>query len=228
MKKHSWIILVCLLLGLIIGGAVAKLEPPAYQVTSTLQVTSTPAYSGSGTNTQLPPSPSTNPVDESINDAGEILTRSVMNFVFNSYPQLKAHGLKPDELLVDITDTNPTQNVATIVLTATAPRPATALMIVNDVANGYVAYKNKRVQDEVDRARANAQNLYQQYLAQSTALEQQILSYGNSTDPHIALLTAQRNGVLKSMEVAQAQLIQLPTTVHSNVYIIQPAKIKDV
>ena len=71
-------------------------------------------------------------------------------------------------------------------------------MLVNTVANGYVAYKTKQAQDQLDTARANYQNLYNQYKTQSQDLEKQILSYSNSSDPHIALLTADRNAVITS------------------------------
>ena len=224
MKKYSWIILVFLLLGLVIGGAVAILQPPAYLVNSTLLVTSMPTYGGSTTGMQtiapISTTLKTSAVDESITDTGEILTRAVMNYVFKIYPQLRAHGLKPDELLVSVTDTNPTPNVATILLTASAPRRSTALMIANDVANGYVAYKNEHAQNALDANRSNLQNLYNQYQAQSTQLYNQILTYNNTTDPHILQLMDERNGVLKSMQAVQAQLILLPASVHGNVYVI--------
>lgn len=227
MKKHSWIILVCTVIALIAGGAVAISQPPAYTVNSTLLATSLPSF-GPGTNTQVTSDTKASLAAPAINDAAELSTRAVMSFVFQSQPELKAHGFTMDDLLVNVTATNPTASTSTILLTATARKPANAVLLVNAVANGYVAYKTRQIQDQLTAQRTYLQNLYSQYQAQSAQLEKQILSYSNSSDPHIILLTADRNSVIASMDSAQAQLLQLPASVHANVSVIQPAKIKDV
>ncbi len=209
------------------GGLVATSQPPAYLVNSTLLVTSLPSFR-TGTNTQETSTVGKNTLtSEAVNDAAEILTRAVMGFVYQSNPALKAHHFTMDELLVDVTDTNPSPNASTIVLTATATKPANAVLLVNAVANGYVAYKTRQAQEELVLERTYLQNLSNQYKAQSEQLEKQILSYSNSSDPHIALLTADRNGVIQSMNTTQTQLLQLPSSVSANVLVIQPAKITD-
>ena len=226
MKKHSWIILVCTVIALIAGGAVAISQPPAYTVNSTLLATSLPSF-GPGTDTQVTSNTKASLAAPAINDAAELSTRAVMSFVFQSQPELKAHGFTMEDLLVNVTATT-TASTSTILLTATARKPANAVLLVNAVANGYVAYKTRQIQDQLTAQRTYLQNLYSQYQAQSAQLEKQILSYSNSSDPHIILLTTDRNSVIASMDSAQAQLLQLPASVQANVSVIQPAKIKDV
>src|SRR5437763_709590 len=227
MKKHSWIILVCTVIALAAGAVVAKSQPPAYTVNSTLLATSLPSFAP-GTNTEVAPVSKTSAASLAINDAAEITTRSVMSFVYQSNPTLKAHGFTMDDLLINVTAMNPSNTTSSILLTATARKPANAVLLVNAVANGYVAYKTRQAQDQLTAQRTYLQNLYSQYQAQSAQLEKQILSYSNSSDPHIILLTTDRNGVIASMASTQAQLLQLPVSVHADVYVIQPAKIKDV
>jgi polysaccharide biosynthesis transport protein len=227
MKKHSWLILVCTVIALAAGAVVAKSQPPAYTVNSTLLATSVPTF-GPGTNTQVTSDTKVSIAAPAIYDAAELSTRAVMSFVFQSQPELKAHGFTMDDLLVNVTAANPTASTSTILLTATARKPANAVLLVNAVANGYVAYKTRQIQDQLTAQRTYLQNLYNQYQIQSAQLEKQILSYNNSSDPHIALLTADRNAVITSMNSTEAQLLQLPSSVHADVFVIQPAKIKDV
>src|SRR2546421_3774372 len=227
MRKYSWIIAVCLVIGLIGGFVLSKVQPSAYSVNSTLLVYSAPSF-GSGTNTQGTSTSSTDTLSQSVNDAAEIPTRAVMDFVYQSTPELKARGFTADDLVVDVTAMNPSTTISSILLTATARKPADAVLLVNSAANGYVAYKTQQAQSQLNSARTNFQNLYNQYKAQSDQLEKQILSYSNSSDPHIALLTTDRTAVITSMNAVQAQLLQLPATAKGDVEVVQPAKLTDV
>jgi hypothetical protein len=219
MKKYSWIIAACLVIGLIGGFILSKVQPAAYVVNSTLLVYSAPNF-GTGTNTQGTGGSSTDTLSQSVNDSAEIPTRSVMDFVFQSTPALQARGFTADDLLVDVTAMNPSATTSSVLLTATARKPADAVLLVNSVANGYVAYKTKQAQDQLDSARTSYQNLYNQYKTQSQDLEKQILSYSNSSDPHIALLTADRNAVIASMDTVQAQVLQLRSTGKANLVVV--------
>src|SRR5438270_12675712 len=184
MKKQSWIIVACLVIGLIGGFVLSKAEPAAYAVNSTLLVYSAPTF-GTGTNTQGTASSSTDTLSQSVNDAAEIPTRSVMNFVYQSNPALQAHGFTADDLLVDVTAMNPSATTSSILLTATARKPADAVLLVNAVANGSVASQTKQAQDQLATARANYQSVYNQYKTQSQDLEKQIIAYSNYSDQHI-------------------------------------------
>ena len=227
MRKYSWIIAVCLVIGLIGGFVLSKAQPAAYSVNSTLLVYSAPSF-GTGTNTQGTSASSTDTLSQSVNDAAEIPTRAVMDFVYQSTPELKARGFTADDLVVDVTAMNPSTTTSSILLTATARKPADAVLLVNSAANGYVAYKTQQAQSQLNSARTNYQNLYNQYKAQGDQLEKQILSYSNSSDPHIALLTADRTAVITSMNAVQAQLLQLPATAKGDVEVVQAAKLTDV
>lgn len=225
MRKYSWIILVCTIVCFIAGYAVAKAQPTAYQVSSTLLVSAgTPGTNYPGSNAS-----SSDSLSQSMNDTAEIPTRSVMNFVYNFDPAIGQHHFSPDDLLVDVTAMNPSTTTSTILLTATAAKANDAVLLVNDVAKGYQAYKTKQIQDELDIQRQSLQNQYNQYKAQSDSLEQQILHYTNPSDPHVALLTADRNTVNTAMSNIQSQLLQLPPTqnLKSDIFILQPAKLSD-
>ena len=127
MKKFSWIIPVCLIIGLLAGFALSKIQPSAYVVSSTLLVSSIPSFgtttSGIGTST-------TDTLSQSVNDAAEIPTRSVMYYVYNTYDpqkngsQLRARGFTADDLVLDVTAINPSTTQSTISVTATASKPS--------------------------------------------------------------------------------------------------------
>ena len=224
MKKYSWIILVCTVICLIAGFVLAKAQPAAYQVSSTLLVSA----GAPGTNYPGSSASSTDSLGQSVDYATEIPTRSVMNFVYSSDPAIGQHHFSPDDLLVDVTAINPSSTTATIVLTATATHAADAVLLVNDVAKGYQAYKTKESQDQLDLQRQSLQNQYNQYHAASTALYNQIAAL-SPTDPHVPLLTADRGTDLTAMSNIQAQLLQLPPTqnLRSDIFILQPAKLTD-
>ena len=226
MKKYSWIILVCLVICLVAGYAVAKLQPAAYQVTSTLLVNA----GAPGTTFPGVSATSSDSLSQATDDTTEIPTRSVMNFVYNFDPAIGAHRFTADDLLVDVSALNPSTTSATILLTATALHQSDAVLLVNDVAQGYQAYRTKQLRDELDLQRQSLQSQYDTYNQKSIALEQQILRYTNPSDPHVPLLTADRNTVNTAMTNIQSQLLQLPPTqnVHSDIFIIQPAKLSDV
>ena len=226
MKKYAWIILVCLVICLVAGYAVAKLQPTAYQVTSTLLVNA----GAPGTTFPGVSATSSDSLSQATDDTTEIPTRSVMNFVYNFDPAIGAHHYTADDLLVDVSALNPSTTSATILLTATALHPADAVLLVNDVAQGYQAYRTKALRDELDLQRQSLQDQYNQYNQKSIALEQQILRYTNPSDPHVPLLTADRSTVDTAMTNIQSQLLQLPPTqnIHSDIFIIQPAKLSDV
>lgn len=226
MKKYAWIILVCAVICSIAGYAVSKSLPGAYQVTSTLLVSA----GAPGTTYPGISASSADSLGHSIDYATEIPTRSVMGFVYNSDSAIRGRHYSADDLLVDITAINPSTTTATILLTATALKQGDAVLLVNDVAKGYQAYKTKQAQDQLDITRQSLQSQYNQYKAQSDALGQRILSYTNPADPHVALLTTDRNTVNMALSNIQSQLLALPPTqnLRSDVFIIQPAKLTDV
>ncbi len=236
MKKHGWIILTCLLLGIVVGVIVAKMQPPAYIVSTTLRVDAVPNFSTGisinqtsqqGTPTTSSPQPVSvslnhlDPISESVSDVAAIPTRSVMDYIYHSDPQLKAHKITEEEMILSILATNPSTTSPTILLTITANSPTNAVLIANDVANGFVAYKDKQAQEALRLQRSYLQDRLSQYQAQSSQLEKEILTYTNINDPHVILLTEDRNFLFKSINTTQAQLAQLRTSVTGGVVVLQ-------
>ena len=239
MKKHCWIIIACLLIGIVIGAIVAKSQPPGYVATSLLRVDFIPSLTtGLGGNSvaqQGTPTMSSSqpvavslnhldPLSQSVDDTSAIPTRSVMDFIILSDPQLKAHKITEEEMVTSLLATNPTNTSPTILLTVTTNSPSKSVLIANDIAKGFVAYKDKQSQDALASERAYLQNSLNQYQAQSSQLMQTIAHYP-STDPHVLLLTEDRNTVLKAISATELQLTQLRTTTNGGVSVVQQADI---
>lgn len=234
MIKHCRLIIAGLLLGIIIGVVVARAQHPAYIVTTTLSVTTVPSFT-TGINqqqgTQTTSAPTTfatslrtiDPISESVNDVSEIPTRSVMDYVYKADPKLKAHKITVEEMILDILATNSSTTTPTILLTVTAPTPDDTVLIANDVATNFIAYKDKEYQAQLVAQRSSLQDRLNVYQAQSNQQEQEILLYTNPSDPHIALLMADRVVVSKEISTTQMQLAQLPSTITSGIVIRQVA-----
>lgn len=241
MKKHCRLIIAGLLLGIIIGVIVARGEHPAYIVTTTLSVTTVPSFTtgisqqpGQGTPTTSAPTTFSSslrridPISEAVNDVSEIPTRSVMDYVYKADPKLKAHKITIEGMILDILATSPSTTTPTILLTVTAPTPADSVLIANDVATNFIAFKDKEYQAQLALQRSFLQERLTSYQAQSTQLEQEILRYTNPSDPHIALLTADRVVIFKEIATTQTQLAQLPSAITSGVVVRQIASSSSV
>jgi polysaccharide biosynthesis transport protein len=224
MIKFSWIIGVCVVISLAAGFFLAKSQPTANLVSSTLIVQAgTPGTTFPGATAS-----STDSLTQSSDDVLEIPSRTVMEWIYQNNAQIKERGYTAEDLSLDIVAANPSAIASTILITATATKQSDAVFLVNAVATGYQAYKTQNLQGQLAAARTDLQNSYNQYKAQSDALYQQILKINNSADPRIALLTSDRNSVIAAMNAVQNQLLTYPATVHSDVYILQLAKITDV
>lgn len=221
MKKYFWVVIVCFVLVLLIGVGVDKSEKPYYQTSSTLFVDTTApgtslTVSGNG-------SSSTDSITQSNNYAAEIMTGSVMNFVIQYDPKLKGRGFTANDLLADISATNPNPTAATVLITASALHTPDAVLLANDVAYGFVAYKTQELMAQLTAQRTYYQNQLNQYQAQSNKLEQEILAIGNTSDPHVALYTEDRNTIETNMTSIRTSLLNLPAAVHSDASVVQTA-----
>ena len=236
MIKHCRLIIIGLLLGIIIGVVVARAQVPGYITTTTLSVTTVPTLNtgisqmpGQGTPTTSAPTTlssslrTIDPISESVNDVSEIPTRSVMDYVYKADPQLKKHKISVEAMTLDVVASNPSNTTPTILLTVTAPTVADAVLIANDVARNFVVYKDKEYQTQLALQRSFLQGRLNTYQAQSTQLEQQILQYTNPSDPHIALLNADRVVIFKEISTTQTQLAQLRSSINSGIVIRQVA-----
>jgi len=226
MKKYFWVVLVCVMLAGLAGYAVDKTEKPVYQVSATLFVDATAP--GTSLTVSNNGASSTDSISQSNDYVAEIMTRSVMTFVYQYDPKLKERGFTANDLQADVTAVNPNPTAASVLLTASAVHPADAVLIVNDVAYGFQAYKTQELQSQLTTERSNFQNQLNQDQAQSNKLEQEILLYGNSSDPHVALYTQDRSSISANMTAIQNQLLGLSPTVHSDISVVQSAQLSDV
>lgn len=224
MIKFSWIIAACLVISLIAGFILGKSQPTAFQAGSTMIVQAgTPGTTFPGATAS-----STDSLNQSTDDVIEIPSRTALTWIYQNNPEIKAKGFTAEDLSLDIIAMNPSATASTILVTATATKPGDAVFLVNAIASGYQAYKTQNLQTQLTKARTDLQTSYTQYKTQSDSLYQQILKINNSADPRISLLTADRNSIIAAMNQVQTQLLTYPSTVHSDVYILQQAKITDV
>lgn len=223
-KHYAWIVVVCFVFTTSVGFLLAKAQPTAYAANASLIVDS----GAPGTTYPGNSATSSDSISHAANYAAEIPTRSVMDYVYQSDPKLKERGFGPLDLMLDVTVAAPSTTTSVLVLTATTLHPADAVLVVNDAAKGFQAYRQMQVQSVLDQTRQSLQTQYNTYQAQSNALEAKILSYGTSNDPHIALYTVDRNALIQAMNSLQTQLLQLPPSVKSDVFITQLATLTDV
>ncbi|GAC1381656.1 MAG: hypothetical protein NVSMB33_08520 [Ktedonobacteraceae bacterium] len=222
-RHYSWIVLVCTVLALIAGYGLVKAQPQSYVVSSTLLInaiapgTTFPGASASATDS----------ITQANDFASVIPTRLIMGYVYDHEPKIKARGFQPDDLLVDVTALVPSPLASTISITATTAHPEDAVLLTNAVAKGFQAFKDEELQQHLTETRATLQSQLNNYQNQSNALEARILSYP-SNDPHVTVLTQDRTQITSAMNAVQTQLLQLPPTIHSDVFILQLAKPSDV
>jgi capsular exopolysaccharide synthesis family protein len=160
------------------------------------------------------------------NYASEMLTRSVMEYVYQSYPEIKNHGYTADDLLANVAPVASTTS-PTISITATAPNASDGVLLANAVANGFQSYVTSQLQSHLDLLRQNIQDQLTTYQKQSTDLENKIQQLNNLQDPRTALWTTDRSDTIHNIDSLNNQLQSLPTTIHSDVYVIQQAKNSD-
>jgi polysaccharide biosynthesis transport protein len=220
-KRNSWIVLASIVLATIIGFLFVKIQKPIFQVSSTMYVIAdAPA---NGFNTTLSANDS---IGLATNYASEIMSRSVMDYVYQSDPQLHQHGYAPDDLLADITVT-PSATTSTFTITASATNTADAVLLANDVAKGFQSYIQGRLQQQLDALRTNLQNQYAAAQKQKGSIEASLVAVASNTDPHFAVYEAELTDVMHTLDTLQGQLVALPATANSNVVPIQLASAKD-
>lgn len=220
-RQYGWIILTCMLVSVVIGLILLKVQPQVYQVSSTMYVVA--GDPGDAFNQTLS---ATDSVGLASNYASQITSRSVMEYVYQSDPQIKAHGFGPDDLLAAVT-TTPSTTSSAIVVSASAVNPDDAVMIANDVAKGFQSYIQVQRQQQLDALKKSLQAQYAAVLKQKSATEASILTVASTTDLHYAIYNNDLNDETHTLDTIQSQLIALPTTARSDVVAIQFATAKD-
>ena len=223
MKHYSWIVVICVVLATAAGAVVAKSQPPAYVVTASLLVRA----GAPGTTLTGVAAASSDSIPQADDDVVEIVTRSVMERVWESDPRIHARHYTPDDLLVDVTAATPSTTASNIVITATAVTPADAVMLATDVARVYKQYKDGEVQQQLTTMRTNLQNQLTQLQQQKNSLETKINQLPSTTVPAFTTYNQDLTDTIHNMDALNLQLQSLPQAVQSDVFITQLPKVTD-
>ncbi len=220
-KQYGWIIIVCIVLALLAGFVFLKKEPQVYQVSSTMYV-----VADTPTNTFNPSLSATDSVGLASNYASQIVSRSVMEYVYQSDPQIAQHGYGPEDLLADVI-TTPSATSSTILITASAVNANDAVLMANDVAKGFQTYIQNQNQQQLNTLRSNLQSQMAAVEKQKSTTEGAITALATTTDPHYSVYNAELNDEIHTLDTIQTQLLTLPATASSNIVTIQFATSKD-
>jgi len=170
--------------------------------------------------------PSGTSLDAATNYAPEIMSRSVMEYVVAHNPQVAAHNFTADDLLYDVVAA-PSTTAATITITATTAKPADCILLANAVAEGFQDY----IQSQRQAALTDQRNKLQAQLTtdqKQAGLDQGIIKTHVNTDPLYILASSDLQNANQQINSVQSQIDQLPTTVNSDIVVIQKAKLIDV
>ena len=224
-KQYSWILLACILVAAVVGYFLSKSQLTVYNVSSGLLVqegapgTTYPGGPAGGT--------AADSLAKALNYSAELQTLSIMQYVLNHYPELQKHGYTANDLILDVVPSTAT-TTATITLLAAAAHPDNAVMLANDVANGFVAYNQSLVQSQLSAKRTALMAQIAAAQQAKTGWEAKLESLPNNTDPHFIVYNNNIADDTRTIDTANAQLNNLPTTVLADVSVIQPATAKDV
>ncbi len=205
LKQYGWIIIACTLLALLAGFAFLKKDP---------------------TNTFNPTLSANDSVGLATNYASQIISRSVMEYVYQSDPQIAQHGYGPEDLLADVI-TTPSITASTILITASAVNANDAVLMANDVAKGFQTYIKTQNQQQLNTLRSNLQSQMATVEKQKSATEGAITALATTTDPHYSVYNAELNDEIHTIDTIQTQLLTLPATTSNNIVTIQFATTKD-
>lgn len=224
-KQYSWILLVCVALASLAGYALAKAQPTVYQVTATVLVqTGAP---GTSITTITSASDPTQSLAEANTYAAEIPTREVMIFIFNQYHQLAARHYTANDMLYDTTAVA-SATAATVAITASTTNASDAVLLANSVADGFVLYSQQQSQAELNAERTNLTTQLATFQKQQQQLEAKLATIANTSDPNYIFTNYSLASVNKYIDTIQGSLLNLPSTVRSDVTVVQHAEPTDV
>lgn len=216
-RKYIWIVVASTLLTIIIGYLVLRAVPAVVQASSIIYVSA-----GTPGNPYSPSLSTTDSLGLATDYASVIPTRTVMQYVFNSDPEINKRRFTVDDLQADVTAIA-SATTATVTITASATHVNDAVLLANDVANGFSAYIQAQRQQDLNTTRQNLQNQLTADQKQRDALTADILRINNPSDPNVAIDTADRNAIIQVMNSLQAQLVLLPPTASSGIVLAQQA-----
>jgi capsular exopolysaccharide synthesis family protein len=216
-KQYGWIVILCTCLAALIGYGVVKIQKPVFQASTTMYV-----IAGAPGNSFTASLTASDSIALATNYASQILSSSVMQYVYQSDPNLKNRGYGPGDLLADIT-TNPSATSSTFLVIASASNANDAALLANDVANGFVMYIQTQTQQQLTNLRTNLQNQLAAAEKQKSTIEANLLTVPSNTDPHFTVDNSELNDIYHTIDTLNQQLIALPASATSNLVVIQSA-----
>lgn len=221
-KQYSWVVLVAFVIALVAGVLLSKITPTTNSVNAIMLATV-----GAPGTTIPGVTPSGTSLDAATNYAPEMISRSVMEYVVANNPQVAAHNFTADDLLYDVVAT-PSTTAATITVTATTAKPADCVLLANAVAEGFQNYIQSQRQAALSDQRTKLQTQLNADLQQKSTDQKTMQQIANTTDIRYILASNDLQNANQQINSVQAQIDQLPTTVSSDIIVIQEAKLIDV
>ena len=221
MKQYSWVILVSFVIALLAGVYLSKITPSTSSVNSIMLATV-----GAPGTTIPGVTPSGTSLDAATNYAPEIISRSVMEYVVENNSQVTEHKFTADDLLFDVVAV-PSTSAATITITATTSKAADSVLLANAVSEGFQNYIQAQRQSALNDQRSKLQAQLAADQKQAGNDKNTIQTHVN-TDPLYILASNDLQSINQQINSVQAQIDQLPTTVNSDIIVIQKAKLIDV
>lgn len=221
-KQYSWVVLVCMILGGVVGYAMVKTSPVVYQATSTMLV-----QTNAPNNSISPTISAADGLSQAVNYTSEIQSREVMQYVYDNNPLIKKRGYTANDLLTDIT-TGTSSTAATVTITSSTANAKDAVLLANAVATSFQNYIQQQLQAQLNAETASLNAQLASYNKDKSYWEGQIESIANPTDPRVNIDQTNLQDTIHSIDAIQAQLFQLPVKVNSNIVVIQLAEPIDV
>jgi capsular exopolysaccharide synthesis family protein len=212
-KRYAWVLVICTVLATLIGLILAKSQGSIYQATAMIQVNPSPSDGF------LPAIASNDAVSLATDYSSTIMSRSVMDYVYQSDPKIKAAGYGPDDLLTDIT-TSASVTAPIISITATTRSPDDTALLADDVANGFNAWQQAQNQAKLNMERTNLQNQIKAYGQTRDSLAAKINGLPATNVPLYSVYLNEMNDAIASMQEAEKTLVALPVTTTSDMTVI--------
>jgi capsular exopolysaccharide synthesis family protein len=214
-KRYIWAIPILMVLAGIAGYGLGKAAPVAYTATSTMLVDVNRPDSYIPGQQQ----PSSDSLTTATNYSAEIPSRIVMTAIWNATPALKQRGYTVDDLLVDVSAT-PSTSTSAIEISATTGNINDSVLLANSVSTGFEKYEQSQLQQLVTSQYQSLQTQIAAYEKQKAADQAEIQSINNSADVRTTLLLSDISDLTHNIETLQSQQQQLPSTVLSNVFVV--------
>ncbi len=169
----------------------------------------------------------TDSLARALNYSAELQTTSIMQYVINFDPQLQQRGYTANDLIADVVP-NTSTTAATITLLATARHPADAVLLANDVANGFAAYITSQVQNQLNATTASLKAQINSEQQVQAGWEAKIAALPSTTTGQYAVYSSELADATRTLDALKTQLQQLPATVKGDAFVIQLATPGDV